>query len=177
MGASDSLATRESTFMVELHECADIMKSATARSLVILDEVGRGTSTMDGLAVAYAVLSYFLQKESLTLFVTHYPSLGEVSREYHGLRCCYMDYLEHSGSITFLYKLAAGIASRSYGLNVAKLAGLPTSLIEVADEKGKEMEEMLVNRDDRRWIKSFKEAYESGDAEDQVASLLDLCVA
>ncbi|ORY86350.1 muts domain V-domain-containing protein, partial [Protomyces lactucae-debilis] len=155
MGASDSLATRESTFMVELHECADIMKAATAKSLVILDEVGRGTSTMDGLAVAYGVLSHFLQLKCRTLFVTHYPSLGDVAQERPGLQCCYMDYVEANGSITFLYKLAAGIAARSYGLNVAKLAGLPESLLALADKKGKEMEEALASRRDWQFAKSL----------------------
>lgn len=96
MGASDNMMRGESTFMVELHETADIMKYATAKSLVILDELGRGTSTHDGQAIAYAVLKHFVQHiKSITLFVTHYPSLGKLVKTFPGhIRNCYMSYIQ-----------------------------------------------------------------------------------
>ncbi|KAI7897085.1 muts domain V-domain-containing protein [Mucor mucedo] len=118
MGASDNMMRGESTFMVELHETSDIMKHATERSLVILDELGRGTSTHDGQAIAYAVLDYFITRiRAMTLFVTHYPCIGQLETEYpHNVRNCYMSYLEQDESnIVFLYKLVDGIAQDSYG--------------------------------------------------------------
>ncbi|KAI9266137.1 DNA mismatch repair protein msh3 [Helicostylum pulchrum] len=122
MGASDNMMRGESTFMVELHETSDIMKHATARSLVILDELGRGTSTHDGQAIAYAVLHYFLQQvQSITLFVTHYPSIGSLQSMFRDrVRNCYMSYLEEKDddgipNIVFLYKLVNGLATESYG--------------------------------------------------------------
>lgn len=124
MGASDNMMRGESTFMVELHETSDIMKQATSRSLVILDELGRGTSTHDGQAIAHAVLHYFLQEiKSITLFVTHYPSLGKLVNVFPDqLVNGYMSYLQEEGAgengienIVFLYKLVDGIAMNSYG--------------------------------------------------------------
>lgn len=108
MGASDNMMRGESTFMVELHETSDIMKQATAKSLVILDELGRGTSTHDGQAIAYAVLKHFVQQiKSITLFVTHYPSLGKLVKTFPGhVRNCYMSYIEDengSGTLHFLF--------------------------------------------------------------------------
>lgn len=99
MGASDNMMRGESTFMVELHETSDIMKYATSKSLVILDELGRGTSTHDGQAIAYAVLKHFVQQiKSITLFVTHYPSLGKLVRTFPGeVRNCYMSYIQEGG--------------------------------------------------------------------------------
>lgn len=124
MGASDNMMRGESTFMVELHETSDIMKQATPKSLVILDELGRGTSTHDGQAIAYAVLKHFVQEiKSITLFVTHYPSLGKLATMYpEQVRNCYMSYIEEKqgkeddiSNIVFLYKLVDGIAMNSYG--------------------------------------------------------------
>ncbi|KAI8085363.1 muts domain V-domain-containing protein [Thamnidium elegans] len=122
MGASDNMMRGESTFMVELHETSDIMKQATARSLVILDELGRGTSTHDGQAIAYAVLYYFIEQiQSITLFVTHYPSIGSLENMFPTrIRNCYMSFLEEEDNegipnIVFLYKLVNGLATESYG--------------------------------------------------------------
>lgn len=124
MGASDNMMKGESTFMVELYETSHIMKHATTKSLVILDELGRGTSTHDGQAIAHAVLHYFLEHiQSITLFVTHYPSLGNLVNEFPDqLRNCYMSYIEEKkvneddiDTIIFLYKLVNGIAMNSYG--------------------------------------------------------------
>ncbi|KAG2185327.1 hypothetical protein INT44_002117 [Umbelopsis vinacea] len=147
MGALDNLQTGESTFMIELHETSDIMKQATARSLVILDELGRGTSTHDGVAIAYAVLQHFIAKiQSITIFVTHYPSLAELVNEHsEHAKNCHMAFIENKeddehSTLTFLYKLTNGVAMRSYGLNVARLANLPKSILDVAHQKASEME-------------------------------------
>ncbi|CEP14305.1 hypothetical protein [Parasitella parasitica] len=155
MGASDNMMRGESTFMVELHETADIMKQATAKSLVILDELGRGTSTHDGQAIAYAVLKHFvLQIKSITLFVTHYPSLGKLGKIFPGqVRNCYMSYIEDKNrdgsefaTIVFLYKLVDGIAMNSYGLNVARLANIPLSIIKAAKLKSDHMQREMEER-------------------------------
>eukprot|EP00731_Ephydatia_muelleri_P023371 Em0015g954a len=147
MGASDSIQCCKSTFMVELQEAADIMNQATDRSLVILDELGRGTSTHDGTAVAYASLNYFIEDvRSLVLFVTHYPPLGElesihpgVVRNYHMAYVEAKDNEEEYDKIVLLYQLEQGQADRSYGLNVAALAGLSSDILKVAAQKAKEL--------------------------------------
>ncbi|KAI8084735.1 putative DNA mismatch repair protein Msh3 [Halteromyces radiatus] len=152
MGASDNMMKGESTFMVELHETADIMKQATSRSLVILDELGRGTSTHDGMAIAYAVLDYFITKiQSITLFVTHYPALGTLADIYpDSTTNGYMSFIEDGQheipKVIFLYKLVSGVATKSYGLNVAYLARLPLRVLETAKQKSEEMETMQAQR-------------------------------
>ncbi|CAG8607559.1 5563_t:CDS:10, partial [Paraglomus occultum] len=150
MGASDNMLAGESTFMVELNEASQIMKHATGRSLVILDELGRGTSTHDGVAIAYAVLRHFIEKiKCMTLFVTHYPSLAKLAHDFQGIVENYhMGFLEAEGedgshSITFLYKLTEGVAMKSYGINVARLAKLPQAIIERASEKSHELDRKL----------------------------------
>lgn len=127
MGASDHMIRGESTFMVELNETSEIMKHATSRSLVILDELGRGTSTHDGQAIAYAVLTHFIEEiKSITLFVTHYPLLQIP----HQLRNCHMSYMVNDeDEVVFLYKLVDGIAMHSFGINVARLANIPVSIL------------------------------------------------
>ncbi|KAL0079767.1 DNA mismatch repair protein msh3 [Phycomyces blakesleeanus] len=146
MGAMDNALSGESTFMVELHETSDIMKQATPRSLVILDELGRGTSTHDGMAIAYAVLHRFITKiQSITLFVTHYPSLGGLAKEYpESTTTGHMSFIEEDvndiPSVIFLYKMVPGISLKSYGLNVARIAGLPKKILAKAKIKSEEME-------------------------------------
>ncbi|KAM9393488.1 DNA mismatch repair protein Msh3 isoform 2-T2 [Pholidichthys leucotaenia] len=158
MGASDNIYKGRSTFMEELTEASDIISRATQHSLVILDELGRGTSTHDGIAIAYATLEYFIKDvKALTLFVTHYPPLCELERicpqhvsNYH------MAFLlnEPDSStdtddtemkpefITFLYQLTEGAAERSYGLNVARLADIPDPILRTAARKARELENM-----------------------------------
>ncbi|KAJ5247290.1 DNA mismatch repair protein msh3 [Penicillium chermesinum] len=139
MGAFDNMLAGESTFMVELSETADILKQATPRSLVILDELGRGTSTHDGVAIAQAVLDYMVRSiRSLTLFITHYQHLSRMARSFpdNSLR-------NGDEDITFLYEVGEGVAHRSYGLNVARLANLPSSVLDVAKEKSAELEESI----------------------------------
>ncbi|KAG0088643.1 Mismatch repair protein msh3 [Podila epicladia] len=178
MGASDNIVGHESTFMVELQETSDILKMATTRSLVILDELGRGTSTLDGVAIAYAVLKYVVaQIGAITLFVTHYPSLAEVAQEFPQgvIRNYHMGFLANLASageglslsesdgavvrkeiemdetdIVFLYKLTPGVSLKSYGLNVARMARLPGTLIDKARIKSKELENTLEQRVRRR---------------------------
>lgn len=153
MGAFDNMLAGESTFMVELSETADILKQATPRSLVILDELGRGTSTHDGVAIAQAVLDYMVRaSRSLTLFITHYQHLANMARSFdnHELRNAHMRFTESgTGSdkeITFLYEVGEGVAHRSYGLNVARLANLPGSLLDLAKQKSGELEEKIRRR-------------------------------
>ncbi|TKA74788.1 hypothetical protein B0A49_01868, partial [Cryomyces minteri] len=146
MGAFDNMMKGESTFMVELSETSDILKQATPRSLVILDELGRGTSTHDGVAIAQAVLDYVVRDlKSLTLFITHYQSLSTMAEKFAGeLKNVHMRFTEsgeESEDVTFLYQVGEGVAHRSYGLNVAKLANVPRTVLEVAAIKSKEMEE------------------------------------
>ncbi|KAJ9645188.1 Mismatch repair protein msh3 [Coniosporium tulheliwenetii] len=153
MGAFDNMMKGESTFMVELSETADLLKQATPRSLVILDELGRGTSTHDGVAIAEAVLEYLVSVvKCLTLFITHYQSLARLSGSFPDgrLRNVHMRF-EESGTegeevVTFLYEVAEGVAHRSYGLNVARLANVPRSVVEVARVKSGEMEEGMRRR-------------------------------
>ncbi|KAH7364083.1 DNA mismatch repair protein msh3 [Rhexocercosporidium sp. MPI-PUGE-AT-0058] len=149
MGAYDSIFTSQSTFQVELSETSSILKSATSRSLVILDELGRGTSTHDGVAIAGAVLDYVVRdKRCLCLFITHYQSLASVARGFEGgeLRNVHMKFSaveKESGrdeEITFLYEVGEGVAHRSYGLNVARLANVPHSVLDKAALKSHELE-------------------------------------
>jgi DNA mismatch repair protein MSH3 len=148
MGAFDNMMKGESTFMVELSETSDILKQATPKSLIILDELGRGTSTHDGVAIAQAVLDYVVRdKRSLTLFITHYQSLARMASqfEHNELKNVHMRFTEKMNAqgemdVTFLYEVGEGVAHRSYGLNVAKLAGLPKSLIEEAGKRSSQME-------------------------------------
>ena len=148
MGAFDHMMTGESTFMVELSETSDILKQATPRSLVILDELGRGTSTHDGVAIAQAVLSHMVAElKSMTLFITHYQALARMASQFAGeLQNVHMRFNEQKneeqqqGDVTFLYEVGEGVAHRSYGLNVAKLAGLPKSLIDKAAGESAKME-------------------------------------
>ncbi|KAK5943060.1 Mismatch repair protein msh3 [Knufia obscura] len=145
MGAFDNMMAGESTFMVELSETSDILKLATDRSLVVLDELGRGTSTHDGVAIAGAVLDWLVrEKKCLTLFITHYQVLARLANSFEGeLKNVHMRFSEHGDggdNVTFLYEVGEGIAHRSYGLNVARLAGLEAGVIDLAREKSGEME-------------------------------------
>ncbi len=130
VGASDNLARGESTFLVEMTETAAILRGATSRSLVIMDEIGRGTSTQDGMSLAYAVMDYLRKLGAITLFATHYHELTLLDTS--GLQLLHMAVREERNSITFLRKAEPGAAASSYGIHVAKLAGLPSSVIREA---------------------------------------------
>jgi len=135
IGASDNLARGRSTFMVEMTETAAILHTATARSLILLDEVGRGTATYDGLAIAWAAVEYLhTRTRAKTLFATHYFELTELADLLSGVKNYHVSVKETGGGIVFLRKVEPGAADRSYGIEVAKLAGLPNEVIERARE-------------------------------------------
>ncbi|MDQ2716941.1 MAG: DNA mismatch repair protein MutS [Chloroflexota bacterium] len=143
IGAQDDLATGQSTFMVEMVETANILHHATPRSLVILDEIGRGTSTYDGLAIARAIVEYLHNNKrsgARTLFATHYHELVEVARLLPRIRCLNVAVTEEGGDIVFLRKIVPGGADRSYGVHVAQLAGIPRPVIHRAQEILEELE-------------------------------------
>lgn len=178
MGATDSIAKGMSSLMVELAETSRILSNATSRSLVVLDELGRGTSTHDGTAIAFATLKHLVKEtKCVTMSVTHYPVLASLTKEFPGkVSAHYMDYHEEkedtrmenqdadsdkrngensdfrhrSTKITFLYKLTRGVASTSYGLNVARLAGIPSEVISHAGEKASILEKHLARESIKR---------------------------
>ncbi|MGH8663198.1 MAG: DNA mismatch repair protein MutS [Burkholderiales bacterium] len=133
IGASDDLAGGRSTFMVEMTESAGILRNATASSLVLMDEVGRGTSTFDGLALAWAIARHLIEvNRSLTLFATHYFELTRLASDFAAVANVHLDAVEHKDRIVFLYALREGPASQSYGIQVAQLAGVPAAVIRAA---------------------------------------------
>lgn len=132
VGASDNLARGESTFLVEMHETAYILRNATAESLVIMDEVGRGTSTTDGISIAGAVLQYMLQLGSRTLFATHFHELTSIDSPL--VQKLYLDVDDDGDQVVFLNRVKSGSMQSSYGIHVAKLAGLPASVIKRAEQ-------------------------------------------
>ncbi|KAI8923685.1 muts domain V-domain-containing protein [Entophlyctis helioformis] len=160
MGASDDIARNQSTFMKELQDTSTILARSTCRSLVILDELGRGTSTFDGTAIAYATLRYLVEEtRCLTLFVTHYPALGSVKDEVEAgvVRNAHMGFMRTGRStmataataddeIVFLHKLADGVSRNSYGLNVARLAHVPQAVLAAAAQKSRQMEMAMEQR-------------------------------
>ena len=136
IGASDDLASGRSTFMVEMTEAANILHNATEKSLVLVDEIGRGTSTFDGLALAYAIARHLLEiNRSYTLFATHYFELTRLAEEFSQLANVHLAAVEHQHSIVFLHSVNEGAASQSYGLQVAALAGVPNSVIRSAKKQ------------------------------------------
>ena len=135
VGASDDLARGRSTFMVEMVETAAILHQATEKSLVILDEVGRGTATYDGLSIAWATLEHLhTEKKCRGLFATHYHELTRLAEELPRLRAVAMAVREWRGRVVFLHEVKPGAADRSYGVAVARLAGLPDPVVERAEQ-------------------------------------------
>ena len=137
VGASDDLASGQSTFMVEMNEVANILRNATKDSLLILDEIGRGTSTFDGLSIAWAVVEHISDKKKLgakTLFATHYHELTELEGRLSGVNNYCIAVKEQGDDIIFLRKIIQGGADKSYGIQVARLAGIPASVTDRAKE-------------------------------------------
>ena len=133
IGAADDLAGGRSTFMVEMTEAANILHNATARSLILMDEIGRGTSTFDGLSLAWAMAHHIATRlKSFTLFATHYFELTTLATEVDGCVNVHLDATEHGDGIVFLHAVKEGPANRSYGLQVAQLAGVPRDVISQA---------------------------------------------
>lgn len=146
IGASDDLASGRSTFMVEMTETANILHNATANSLVLMDEIGRGTSTYDGLSLAWASAEWLAkQLGSMTLFATHYFELTELPNQIPHLANVHLDAVEHGDSIAFMHAVQEGAASKSYGLAVAGLAGVPKSVIKNARAKLTQLEQLSLN--------------------------------
>ncbi|MEA3638833.1 MAG: DNA mismatch repair protein MutS [Lamprobacter sp.] len=148
IGAADDLARGRSTFMVEMEETANILNNATANSLVLMDEIGRGTSTFDGLSLAWACAEAIAdQLRAFTLFATHYFELTVLPERHASVRNVHLDAVEHGERIVFLHSLREGPASQSYGLQVAALAGVPTAVIARARKHLRRLEEQSVERD------------------------------
>lgn len=147
IGASDDLAGGRSTFMVEMTETANILHNATDKSLVLLDEIGRGTSTFDGLSLAWAVAKQLLEKnKSYTLFATHYFELTRIVDEFKHSANVHLDAVEHGQGIVFLHKVEEGAAHMSYGIQVAQLAGIPKSVVAAAKRKLTQLENNQISQ-------------------------------
>ena len=150
IGASDDLAGGQSTFMVEMSETANILRNATPQSLVILDEIGRGTSTFDGLSIAWAVVEYILDQKKCgakTLFATHYHELSELEGRFAGVKNYCITVMEHGEDVIFLRKIQPGGADKSYGVHVARLAGIPASVVARAHEIQARLEVSDINQE------------------------------
>lgn len=153
VGASDDLASGQSTFMVEMTEVANILENATSKSLLILDEIGRGTSTYDGLSIAWAVIEYINDRARLgarTLFATHYHELTELEEKLHGIKNYCVSVRKKGEDVLFLRKIIRGGADQSYGVEVAKLAGIPKPVVERARSILEELDEADINQDTKK---------------------------
>ena len=162
VGASDDLASGQSTFMVEMTEVSNILRNATKNSLIILDEIGRGTSTFDGLSIAWAVVEYIANTKLLgakTLFATHYHELTELEGKLDSVNNYCIAVKEQGDDIVFLRKIIKGGADKSYGIQVAKLAGVPETVL----DRAKELVEKLSNNDIANKAKEIDVEYEPDD--------------
>ncbi len=170
IGASDNLAQGQSTFFVEMSELSYILNTATKKSLVILDEIGRGTSTYDGLCIAWAAAEYLCRQDRKirTLFATHYHEMTGLEDTLEGVANLNVDVAEENGNIVFLHKIIPGCASRSYGIHVAKLAGAPTELLENAEHRLHELETGS-NADRDHTPQIFREAVPDSIQEEQLS--------
>lgn len=171
VGASDDLSMGQSTFMVEMMEVATILKEATENSLVILDEIGRGTSTYDGLSIAWAVAEYIADKEKCgakTLFATHYHELTELEGKLAGVKNYCIAVQEQGEDIIFLRKIQRGGADHSYGIQVARLAGLPTKVIKRSGQILKQLNAADITK------KAKKIAVESKEQAEEQARQVDM---
>ena len=148
VGASDNISMGESTFMVEMNETASILNNISERSLVLLDEIGRGTSTYDGISIAWAITEYLHEHPSKakTLFATHYHELNEMTTTFERIKNFNVSVKELEDSIIFLRKLVAGGSNHSFGIHVAKLAGMPNVVIRKANKILKQLEESHANK-------------------------------
>jgi len=179
VGASDDLVSGQSTFMVEMNEVANILHNATPKSLLILDEIGRGTSTFDGLSIAWAVIEQISRQKTLqckTLFATHYHELTELEGKLPGVKNYCISVKEKGDDIIFLRKIIRGGADKSFGLQVARLAGLPETVIKRAGEILKRLEEADINNARNRKVKRNPEQLsifelKKSDIEEELAKL------
>jgi DNA mismatch repair protein MutS len=174
IGAADDLAGGRSTFMVEMTESASILHNATEKSLVLMDEVGRGTSTFDGLALAWAIANHLITKnKSSSLFATHYFELTRLALEHKDIANVHLDAVEHKDSVVFLHAVEEGPASQSYGLQVAALAGVPKPVIRQARKYLQMLEESSMARGSQDDLFFDKKAAEPEPQADAVRSALE----
>ena len=167
VGASDNIASGESTFLVEMHEAANIVNTATVRSLILLDEIGRGTSTFDGISIAWALTEYLHERiGAKTLFATHYHELNELADVFTRIKNYKVDVREYGDKVIFLHKVMPGFADHSYGIQVAQMAGLPEEVTERAKQvlKNLESSELVVRTKENKVGKG-----ENNDGEVQLA--------
>jgi len=156
IGASDDLASGRSTFMVEMTETANILNNATANSLVLMDEIGRGTSTYDGLSLAWACAEYLARDiRAFTLFATHYFELTDLENSNTSIANVHLDAIEHGDNIVFMHAVKDGAADRSYGLHVAALAGVPDDVIEFAKQRLFELENSPTHQDQQQPVQQY----------------------
>ena len=163
VGASDNIASGESTFLVEMHEAANIINTATERSLILLDEIGRGTSTFDGISIAWSLTEYLHERiGAKTLFATHYHELNELADIFPRIKNYKVDVREYGDKVIFLHKVTPGFADHSYGIQVAQMAGLPEEVTERAKQvlKNLETSELVVRTKEKKEIAREKR---SGD--------------
>jgi DNA mismatch repair protein MutS len=145
VGASDSLSTGESTFMVEMNETASIVNNLSDRSLILLDEIGRGTSTYDGLSIAWSIAEYLHEQpryRARTLFATHYHELNDMTHQFPRIRNFHVAVKEVNQSVLFLRKIKPGGTNHSFGIHVARMAGMPQRIVDRAGEMLIELEQM-----------------------------------
>eukprot|EP00828_Plagiopyla_frontata_P019060 TRINITY_DN2437_c0_g1_i1.p3 TRINITY_DN2437_c0_g1~~TRINITY_DN2437_c0_g1_i1.p3 ORF type:complete len:293 (-),score=52.68 TRINITY_DN2437_c0_g1_i1:32-910(-) len=186
LGGSDKLMEGKSTFYIEMEETLNIVKEASKDSLAILDELGRGTSTFDGVAIAFAVLKYLVDNvKCRIMFATHYHVLIEEFKMYQEIKFCLMNSIvdEKQEKVIFLYKLVSGICMNSFGINVAKIVGVPGEIIQVAKEKAQEFEDKMnfqkmnfLNQKFNKLIDFFNfedENYQKQELNQQFLSLID----
>ena len=167
IGASDDLVSGQSTFMVEMLEANQALRNATSDSLIIFDELGRGTSTFDGMALAQAIIEYLSYNvKAFTLFSTHYHELTALENSLDGISNIHVDVHEENNEITFLYKLKEGPANKSYGINVAKLANLPDNLLDRASDILNELEQNKVDLSGNKLI--IKEVVKESEVEQKI---------
>jgi len=141
VGAQDNITSGESTFLVEMQEAANIINNATRRSLILLDEVGRGTATFDGISIAWAIAEYIHNEiKAKTLFATHYHELNDMAERYAGIKNYRVEVIEADGNVVFTHKVSSGGSDHSFGIHVAQMAGLPAKIIERANEIMKSFE-------------------------------------
>ncbi|KAI3403129.2 MSH3 [Candida oxycetoniae] len=182
MGASDNILKGNSTFMTEMLECANIIQHLTNRSLLILDEIGRGTGTTDGIALAYAILRYFIESEKkpLLLFITHYPSIHVLEHDYPGDVVNYHMGFEEIASkdqdfpeVIFLYNLCRGVVNSSYGLNVAKLSGIPNDVISEAYKVSEELKNKIEMEDNIHLLETLRMVLQQKTSMENIFKFLD----
>lgn len=172
VGASDDLSTGRSTFMVEMSEVSNILENATDKSLLLLDEIGRGTATFDGLSIAWAIIEYLSTNlKAKTLFSTHYHELTELEGVYDGLKNYKMTVREFKGNIIFMRKLLRGSANRSFGIEVAGLAGLPSAVLDKAKQLLKKLESSDIARKERE-DKHYQLSIFSNNSNNEVMSII-----